>query len=670
MSPAPAALAHRTRQAVLLAMLCGTGLAWSQAARLRPAAGVAAPAAAASAPAPYIDRLIEGLPAQALDEAEAPAYDASGPPRYLRIDARTSTAPFESRARLRTGVSAQAIVETTSHGVLSLDASTPVDGATGTFTLRQRELPLAGGWRAQHELGVVERPAPSLTRMPSRIFVPSSVLLGATGQWDQAERGWQIQAAQGLAGRMTGMPVAEFERTGGQRSMVGLQTLQAGNDLVPQGWSAALMLESADRVSPAYASETSARVSARSALTTIRLDRDQAHLQAQAIHTRRDADGSERHGAWVDAEWQDGPRRHSLGAYHLDSGMGWVDQPMPEDLRGMYYRAQWRTRLWAVEGSVDGLQNLSGRYGAGYFASANGRLRLSRDQAVGAGLTLRHYAGHAVQTFADWRWQNGWGASGLRLETGTSRDSPQQLSLAWDQEWRTALGYALTSSLVHRREQAWAAGNRPKQSLWRAAVAGMAPLGASVQLRGNVDVERSSLGHQTWSANLGASWRITPQWSLEAQFTQSLGHSRQVDPLDPLAPIVTTPTTRSSRSVHVLLRHEFQAGSRTIPLGGQGLQGGGRVHGVVFYDNNRSGTQEASEAGVPGVIVLLDNRYSARTDAQGRFEFPLVAAGEHRVAVRNDSLPLPWSAADDEPLHVEVRLREEAQLLIPVQRSP
>jgi len=93
------------------------------------------------------------------------------------------------------------------------------------------------------------------------------------------------------------------------------------------------------------------------------------------------------------------------------------------------------------------------------------------------------------------------------------------------------------------------------------------------------------------------------------------------------------------------------------------------VMGVVYFDTNRSGSQEASETGVPGVMVMLDNRYGVRTDAQGRFDFPLVAAGTHTLAVRNDSLPLPWAAADDAPAHIEVQLRGESEIAIPVLRA-
>ncbi len=106
-----------------------------------------------------------------------------------------------------------------------------------------------------------------------------------------------------------------------------------------------------------------------------------------------------------------------------------------------------------------------------------------------------------------------------------------------------------------------------------------------------------------------------------------------------------------------------------MPLGGRPQEGGGRIEGVVYLDANRSGTREANEQGASGVTVYLDNRYAVRTDAQGRFEFPFVAAGTRTVTVRNETLPLPWSVVDDGSVKVTVRLREDTRLSVPVQKA-
>jgi hypothetical protein len=139
--------------------------------------------------------------------------------------------------------------------------------------------------------------------------------------------------------------------------------------------------------------------------------------------------------------------------------------------------------------------------------------------------------------------------------------------------------------------------------------------------------------------------------------------------LDPLAPPVVVDRTLSGRSFYLMLRYNFQAGSRDFPLGGLAGQGGGRLEGVVFFDGNRNGVQEANELGVPNATVYLDNRYAVRTDSQGRFEFPLVASGTRSVTLRADSLPLPWNVVGDGAQSTEVQLRQTTRLSLPVQRA-
>jgi hypothetical protein len=79
----------------------------------------------------------------------------------------------------------------------------------------------------------------------------------------------------------------------------------------------------------------------------------------------------------------------------------------------------------------------------------------------------------------------------------------------------------------------------------------------------------------------------------------------------------------------------------------------------VYLDRNANELLDANETGAANVTVLLDGRYSARTDAQGRYEFPAVAAGRHVLVVVPDNLPLPWIIPGDGaiPILVETRKR-------------
>jgi len=65
--------------------------------------------------------------------------------------------------------------------------------------------------------------------------------------------------------------------------------------------------------------------------------------------------------------------------------------------------------------------------------------------------------------------------------------------------------------------------------------------------------------------------------------------------------------------------------------------------------------------------VLLNGRFSTRTDASGRFEFPFVAAGIQTLTVLPDNLALPWVVGDAKR-EVDVRTRETAQVEIGARR--
>jgi hypothetical protein len=640
---------------------------------------VAAPAALAQpgAAAPYVDREIEGLAPDTGTAVDATPYNPEGLPRFLRLETRLGTQPFEAQSNARLGFAAFALVETQNHGTLSLDGSVSPRDGRGSLTLRQRGMPWAGGWLANHELGVINTPAPDITRLPSRVFVPSSLLQGAGTEWNNAARGLQLQAATGTPGRLEGLPTSAFQSLAGQRSSLGGQwhlggeeadSTDAGNDR--PGWTAALRAESARDVSlfdnPLSASD---REDADAAQLALRYEAQRWRIQGQAVHNTSSRVNGGRSGYWIDSEWDEGPRRHGLGLFRLEPDLAWAGQPLPSDVSGAYARTAWRTRQWSAEASLDWLRSISGRAANGSYATASARWRLARSSSLGTGFSLRRFDGEAWDAYGDWRFPSAWGPSGLRLEFGGGQSVTSRQQLIYDQDWTVPQGFSLNTSLGVGRLGSDPVSGEAAQSLWSAALSLSAPLGTNTLLRASANTEQGSGDSQRWGLSLGANWRINPRWSLEANLNRSEGKRLVATSLDPLSPPLPTVNTTSDQSFYAVLRYELQAGSRSTPLGGSPLDGGGRIEGVVYFDANKSGTQEASETGVPGVTVFLDNRYGVRTDAQGRFEFPFVASGPRTVSVRNETLPLPWSVVDEGQAKVDVRLRETARLSIPVQRG-
>jgi hypothetical protein len=82
----------------------------------------------------------------------------------------------------------------------------------------------------------------------------------------------------------------------------------------------------------------------------------------------------------------------------------------------------------------------------------------------------------------------------------------------------------------------------------------------------------------------------------------------------------------------------------------------------VYLDANENGRFDAGEAGAANVTVILDGRFSVRTDANGRFDFQAVAAGHHVITVQADNLPLPWTLTNSGRTEVEVSTRERTEV--------
>lgn len=624
--------------------------------------------------APYQDRVMDDLPAvQASDTTPEPVYDGSGWPRFLRLEARRGTEPFDASHRTRAGYAIYGLIDTPNHGSLSIDGSHSPHAGRGTLTLRQRALPLAGGWQANHELGVINTPLPEIARRPSRVLLPSAIVQGVGGAWEQPATGWQIQASHGEPGRLEGQPTSVFRSGSGQRSSLGLQwhagaaDTRTADPLARPGWTLAAQVETARQISlldqPLLPGD---RFDADSALLAARHETQDRRLQAHAVQTRGGTTGTHSRGFWFDAEWDDGPRRHGAGLYRLDPNLSWAGQPMASDVEGLTVRSAWRTRQWSAEASLDGLRSVSGPSTVGLYATASGRQRLGPDSQLGAGFSLRDFGGRAWSSYGDWRWGNAWGRSGLRLELSGDASRASEQRLSYDQDWHVPQGWTLSTSFALGRTAA--SGGEPAQSLWAGALSLAAPLTPRAGLRASIDTEQRSGGERQHSLSLSANWRIDNRWSLEGQANRNIGRSQSGLSLDPLAPPATAFST-ADRSFYAVLRYELQAGTRRAPLGGRLEEGGGRIQGVVYLDANRSGNQEASETGAADVTVTLDNRYAVRTDAQGRFEFPFVAAGLRTVTVRNETLPLPWSVVGEGQVKVDLRLRETVRLDIAVQKS-
>ena len=158
--------------------------------------------------------------------------------------------------------------------------------------------------------------------------------------------------------------------------------------------------------------------------------------------------------------------------------------------------------------------------------------------------------------------------------------------------------------------------------------------------------------------NVGLDWQITPSWSFNASIYENRGVI--TDPILVESPLATPIVVRSrpnDRGVFVSLRYSIRAGSASAPLGGRVGGGAGKIAGSVFLDTNSNGMRDGNESGAANVVVVLDGRYTTRTDAIGNYQFSDVASGQHLLAVVQDDLPLPWTVDVDRRYDAPVSTR-------------
>ena len=332
---------------------------------------------------------------------------------------------------------------------------------------------------------------------------------------------------------------------------------------------------------------------------------------------------------------------------------------MNNDVRGAYYRYGYRTLRLVTDVNAEVLQPVSGDGVTGTYLSANARYQISRSFSTGGGAAVRKFNGNGWQTFAYMQGDNALGTGRAQVDIGETTNGERSQSLALDQTLNDFIGLRLSMSLTLQRVFAAAV---QRQTLG-VSLAGSYDLTDNITIDTNLQSRTSLSGirDDALYSTANIAWRFNRNWSLAA--SANIGRGRYesgslFDALDPLAPPKITSTRPAQRAFFLTLRYENQAGRMSFPLGGNSAGGAGNIQGVVFLDANANGIADAKELGAANVVVLLDGRFSTRTDTQGRYAFPFVAAGIHTLSVVTDNLPLPWTMRNDGNVQVEVSARQ------------
>lgn len=591
--------------------------------------------------AEYVDRVIasDQLSVFNNDEDNAEVFDDSGLPRAWSFELGAGLSSNNDSTRREAGMSASAYFETADYGAWSfdIDANRNNDGQNviGRFTIFQRGMALDNRWRIDNSFGTLSNPTPPMLRQQYRFVLPTPAFLGFSSEINNPD-GRVLNAAIGSSGRRSVGRFSNFDTSGGT-------LLTAGGQTHNGPFQAAATLVS---------SEDDDGIAQTSALTAVAWSQNSTRLQANLL-----ADKNTGNGVWLDAISKPDRIEHRYGIFRFDPQLEWAGQNMQSDVQGMYYRAASRQTRWVWSGGVDHVQSVSGVLPDINYFTAQGRYQVSSRWGFGGASSARIVSGgnsSSVQAFVDQRTTTG--STRLQIEQARTQELRSE-KITWDQSFANADSFQWAAKLAFFQQHD--RNDRSGREL-SAAVYGSRDLGSRLRWDGSLRYANGegALAQSGIEANIGLNWAITPAWSLSATYFQNQGRRDSVFNLDPL--LVLDEIDENDRSFFFTLRYQYQAGRAVGIIGGAPGSGAGNIVGEIYLDANADGLRNADEVPATDIVVLLDGRYPARTDANGRFSFNRVAAGSHTLTTVSDNLPLPWQLPSDAKM-IEVKVRDTAR---------
>ncbi len=622
-----------------------------------------------------------------LDAAVA-EYNTQGWPRGVTLQLTRNMQTFRNvtsaTANTQTdtqGIQVDAYIETPDFGALSIHALALGGGGSAGLTswsVRQTGLPFDGGWRADNALGITNLLVPDLARRNSRLALPTSQILGGSTLWrNEGVDSLVFGASAGEPGRFEGYPQSQFVRLGGKVSSVfvqattgkftGAAAVASGSDILPE----------VARITEAEIAVGAARISPRAFYVSVARDDLKTGVSLQASAIGSETSGIETTGLWADAIWRNGGHRHQVSLYRFAPGLSWIDRPLAADLRGASYRYDYNSLRWDLSTNLETFASISGLSPDGWYASASGRRLLTTALSAGGGLAGRDYGSRSASGFGYLQWRNDLGISRLQFDAASTQDRENSQALTLDHSIYAESGLSLSTTLSVERLQP--INNRvdiprSRQNAFALGLIGRAPLTNNLYLQGSVRArDLGSAGLEsgtTLAASIGIDWQITRDWSFGASLYANRGV--MTDTLAVQSPLVVQEFVRArpdDRGYFLALRYNLNAGTPSVPLGGSPGSGAGAIEGSVFLDSNSNGQRDGNESGAANILVILDGKFSTRTNTDGFFEFPRVVSGQHTLAVLQDDLPLPWSVDTERKINAVLSTRETIRVDIGAKRT-
>ncbi|HEY2807549.1 MAG TPA: carboxypeptidase-like regulatory domain-containing protein [Steroidobacteraceae bacterium] len=635
----------------------------------------------------YQDRLIGGGKLTPdVSTGDNTTSDTSGLARSIRVDAVGSVlhqdGPSSAPDLHEYGLVTDAQWDTVSYGAWSANLAARIGGsnerisANGSqsdsnfaFAVHERAMPFDDGWQADNALGDLNAPLINLAHVQPRFLLAQGPMQGLETEW-RGPSGIQIVAGGGTPGVYEGIKVPTFQTLGGTTATLGAEWSPA------PAWSIGGEFAAAHDVSLYYqpldpnlfplTPAGSPRISTDTTFLTAAWQGTGLRVQGNLIDGTVDGNNNA-FGAWVDAALTRGAATQTFGLFRIDPNLTWGNQLITNDVQGGYYRADYQSRRWNADFGVDEVKSVSGNGADITFVNTAARYQLSRDTGIGGVANVRHGGGDTAWSLEGYLDRvNSLGTGRVQMDYATDAQT-RDASLTLQQSWNTRAGRRLsTTAAVDHIENNSIPGTSQDATVARLAVYGGGDLTARLSLDGSVQWAQAVQGRAapSTSADVTLSWQVNRAWSLLVSYYENrVGSWEPLVITSPLNPPTPVPVASMGESgIFLTVRYQDSRGAHFIPLGGNLGSGSGRLSGIIYLDANENGRLDAGETVVANVTVILDGRFSVRTDSNGRYDFPAVASGHHVVTVQSDNLPLPWTMTSSGRTEVEVSTRNRTEI--------
>jgi hypothetical protein len=532
------------------------------------------------------------------------------------------------------------------------------------ITVYSLALPVTGRWLADTAAGIARTSGSGLMTNSYRVYLPRSVIAGATTRWYDERN--EVYASAGETGSLFGAILPQYRSNGGE--------------LVGAGWIHTASPQWRFGVEANYFTG-STNVPENGNYSGV-VEYSWTPYDHAKLHLLGSSNGG--FGGWTDWENRLANWTYRYGAYALSRTLLYNDAFFINNQRGAYARSDYYDLTKFASVGIDAAQinpqPRAGEIGTNIVQGlASGTYRLGRRESLGGTLNVLYQsviAGEGItagpstvsgSASAYFSKSSPFGTTQFQythgFQSGGALDSSSD-GVSWTQDWPLSTTSSVGTTLGITRE------SLPEGPAyrWLAALRGRAVIGNSGSIDGNIswnrfDPTRGSL-QRGLTFNLYGRLPFARNWALELTATYDQLNTTQLA-LGGAPPLLQAalPTTFSSRYVLLGIRFQEDIGRPFGVTGSStGLAGTGDVEGRIFLDENGDGRPQPDEPGARGITVLLDGRITARTDADGRFSFSAVPTGRHTVTVAVDTVPLPWAPRDEAPQSVDVPLRGTARL--------